>query len=147
MSACRDLLLFDVGAERFALPLERVTAVLDSVDVQRGAGLHPRGVGVLCAHDAFITVYEPSSVLVVQCAVPDPLLLILEHEDRTLGLLVDHAEAALAVPLDGLRDLSGMGGTDGVVIGALRPATQWVTLLDAESLINALLDRRPAHAA
>jgi chemotaxis signal transduction protein len=143
----RDLLLFDVGAERFALPLGDVAAVLDSVDVQRGAGLDVRGIGVLRAEDAFLTVYEPSLVLGVACAAAEPLLLLLAPGALTIGLLVDHAEAALAVPVDGLRDLSAMGGTDGVVVGALRPATQWVTLLDTESLVNALLDRRPAHAA
>jgi len=147
MNAYCDLLLFDVSAERFALPLADIAAVLDSSDVQRGAGIDARGVGVLRSRDAFVTVYEPLHVLGVPCSVADPLLLILTHADRTIGLLVDHAEAALAVPVHDVRDLSAMGGTDGVVVGALRPATQWVTLLDTQSLVHALLDRRPAHAA
>lgn len=147
MSTFRDLLLFDVAAERFALPLCDVAAVLDAVDVQRGAGLHDRGVAVLRVDGDLVSVYEPSSVLGVANAAVDPLLLILQTSDGTVGLLVDHAEATLAVSLDDLRDLSGLGSTDGVVVGALRPASQWVTLLDAESLVNALLDRRPAHAA
>ena len=147
MTDVRDLLLFDVGAERFALPLGDIVAVLDSVDVQWGAGLDARGVGVLRSPDAFVTVHEPSHVLCVHCTVVDPLLLILTHGVCTIGLLVDHADAALAVPLNGLRDLSAIGGGDGVVVGALRPAEQWVTVLDTESLVHALLDRRPAHAA
>lgn len=146
MSAHADLLLFDVGAERFALPLDAVAAVLDAVEVRRGAGLHARAIGVLQTGDAFIPVFEPAHVLGVDASQDEPLLLLLANGADTVALLVDHAEAALAVPVDGLRDLSGLGSTDGVVVGALRPATRWVTLLDAESLITALFDRRPAHA-
>lgn len=150
-----DLLLFDVGAEQFALPLAKVSAVLDGENLQHQRVHHDRGVGLVRDGAAFITVYEPLHALGVARTVTDPMLLLLGEEHARVGLLVDFAEAALSVSVGETRDLSGLGSLDGVVVGALRPADRWVTLLDATALVDALAGTgvhahvavRPSHVS
>jgi chemotaxis signal transduction protein len=140
-----DLLIFDIGREQFALPLDAVSAVLDTVEVHAHRAPDDHRVGVVRSGDTFIPVFGSAHVLGVECAQADPVLLVLDLP-RRVALLVDHAEAALGVSLESLRDLSGLGSLDGVVVGALRPASRWVTLLDATALVHAL-DRRSSYAA
>ncbi len=141
MTITHDLLLFDVGAERFAVPLAALRSVEDSVRVQRTRVPHERGVGVWRTDDAFVTVYEPAPVLGVSLHSAEPLLMLLSGASGNVGLLVDHAEAAVAVDTGALRDLSGLGAGDRVVLGALRHEERWVTLLDAGALVDALATR------
>lgn len=150
-----DLLLFDVGAEQFALPLAAVSAVLDGASAQQQRAHHERGVGLVRDGAAFITVYEPLHALGVARTAADPMLLMLGEGDTRVALLVDFAEAALSVSIGEARDLSGLGSLDGVVVGALRPADRWVTLLDATALVDALAGTgvhahvavRPSHVS
>ena len=143
-----DLLLFDVGDEQFAMPLASVSAVLDGAIVQQQRAHHDRGVGLVRDGAAFITVYEPLHALGVACAASDPVLLMLGDDHTRVALLVDFAEAALGVSVGDARDLSGLGSLDGVVVGALRPADRWVTLLDPHALVDALAGTRVhAHVA
>ncbi len=145
--AVADLLIFDIGAEQFALSLPAVRQVLDSALVHRDRRVFDDSVGVLRSGATFIPIFEPSRALGASCRAVDPVVLLLEHAGAHVGLLVDHAEASLAVSAASARDLSGLGSLDGVVLGALRPADRWVTLLDAGALVEALLDRRSSHAA
>ncbi len=133
-----DLLLFDVGAEQFALPLASVSAVHDGASAQQQGAHHDRGVGLVRDGAEFIVVYEPLHALGVTRTAADPMLLMLGEDGTRVALLVDFAEAALSVSVGETRDLSGLGSLDGVVVGALRPAARWVTLLDAPALVEAL---------
>lgn len=142
-----DLLLFDIGPERFALQLASVASVIDGVAIHRGAASADLGDGVVRIGQEFITVYEPHRVLGVKRSEAEPYILLLPSPSGVIALCVDHAESALAVPMHAVRDLAGMGTTDGVVIGALRPADRWVTLLEVESLVAALMDVRRERRA
>jgi chemotaxis signal transduction protein len=133
--------MFDVGAERFAVPLAALRSVEDSARVQRTRVPHERGVGVWRTDEAFVTVYEPTPVLGVSLHSAEPLLMLLSSNSTNVGLLVDHAEAAVAVHTGALRDLSGLGAGDRVVLGALRHEERWVTLLDASALVDVLVTR------
>jgi chemotaxis signal transduction protein len=141
MTITHDLLMFDVGAERFAVPLAALRSVEDSARVQRTRVPHERGVGVWRTDEAFVTVYEPTPVLGVSRHGSEPLLMLLSGASGHVGLLVDHAEAAVSVNTGALRDLSGLGAGDRVVLGALRHEERWVTLLDAGALVDALTTR------
>ncbi len=142
-----DLLLFDVGAETFALPLAAIDTVLDGAAVHLDRSPSGRGAGVLRIAGDFLTVFEPAEVLGAARTGHDPMVLLLSGRSGRAALLVDHAEAAAGVSRHTLRDLPALGSTDGVVIGALRPAGRWVTLLDAGALVEALADhRRAPHA-
>ncbi len=150
-----DLLLFDVGAEQFALPLASVSAVLDGTSVQHQRAHDERGVGLIRDGATFITVYEPIQALGAMRSIAEPMVLLLGDESTRVALLVDFAEAALSAPVGATRDLSGLGSLDGVVVGALRPADRWVTLLDPAALVDALAGTgvhahvvvRPSHVS
>jgi chemotaxis signal transduction protein len=142
-----DLLLFDIGREQFALPLNAVIAVHDGGLMHPHRSVDERSVGVLRMDGAFVPVFEPTRVLGVSRAGADPFVLMMGSGIARVGLLADFAEAALQVSLHTSRDLSGLGSMDGVVVGALRPADRWVTVLEAKALVDALLAVPSSHAA
>lgn len=135
--ACIDLLCFDVGAERFAIPLAQVDRVAEGCDVLTvNSGERQRLV--MRVHGELIAVHEPSGVLQAQRVATDPVALLLDARGVLIALLVDGAETALQISLSGLRTPPHLMRTDRVLDGLLRVQTRWVRLVNAAALADAL---------
>ena len=133
-----DLLCFDVGNERFAVELWSVdevvdAAVLDAYDSDGSVA------GVMRLRNELLPVYDAASVLRVQRVSITPMALIFSLGDSAIAVLVDNAEAALAVGLDGLRSPGAIISEDDILTGALKVGQRWVGLLHAAAMIEALV--------
>ena len=135
-STCVDLLCFDVGNERFAVELPFVDEVVDAA-VLDAHTTNGSMVGVLRLRDELLPVHDAERVLHAKRQSAEPIALVFTSRGAPMAMLVDNAEAALAVDMDALRSPSAVVARDSVLLGALKVGNRWVGLLDAESLIDA----------
>ncbi|MEP6833207.1 MAG: chemotaxis protein CheW [Gemmatimonas sp.] len=132
-----DLLCFDLGAERFALPLSSIEEIVDGSNIEpaRSTG---GALGVLRVRGEVLPVYDATRVLQSPRIQSDPLALILALSNTFVAVLIDTAEASPRVNLDGLRTPPALIATDRVLDGVLRVGARWVGLLNASAFVDAL---------
>lgn len=136
-SELHDLLCFDLGAERFAMPLAAVEEIVDAGDI--AAARNTSGaLGVLRVRGEVLPVYDATHVLQSARTNAQPLALILPSASAFVAILVDGAEAAPRVSLDGLRTPPALISTDRVLDGVLRVGVRWVGLINASAFVDAL---------
>ncbi|MEP6763683.1 MAG: chemotaxis protein CheW [Gemmatimonadaceae bacterium] len=131
-----DLLCFDIGKERFAVELSFVDEVIDAAVLDAHA-VHGSMIGVIRLRDDLIPVHDAECVLYVARKSPEPMALVFTAHGAPMAMLVDYAEAALAIDMDALRSPGAVVARDSVMLGALKVGSRWVGLLDAESLVDA----------
>lgn len=132
-----DLLCFDLGAERFALPLSSVDEIVDACDIE--SARNPGGaLGVLRVRGEVLPVYDATHVLQSPRVNAQPLALILPSANAFVAVLVDGAEAAPQVRLDGLRTPPALISADRVLDGVLRVSARWVGLINPGAFVDAL---------
>jgi len=132
-----DLLCFDLGAERFAIPLSSVDEIVDACDIEsaRNTG---GALGVLRVRGELLPVYDATHVLQSPRVNRQPLALILPSANTFVAVLVDGAEAAPQVSLDGLRTPPALISADRVLDGVLRVGARWVGLIHPNAFVDAL---------
>ncbi|HEY4218378.1 MAG TPA: chemotaxis protein CheW [Gemmatimonadaceae bacterium] len=131
------LLVFRVGAERFALPLESVDGVVDAPAVQRVPDSGVALLGITMLRDAVVRVYDPRPILNVGGAANGGgALLIFLRDDRRVGLAVDDVFDALTIEEAELRPAPGLAAADEVVLGVVRRGSDLTTVLDVETLLG-----------
>ncbi|MGH7619554.1 MAG: chemotaxis protein CheW, partial [Gemmatimonadaceae bacterium] len=81
------LLVFRVGAERFAVRLSAVDEVVDAPQVRPLPDTAPRVMGIATIRGALVTIYDPRPLLNVTGAVDDAALLF-ERGATRMGLAV-----------------------------------------------------------
>ncbi len=132
-----DFLCFDLGRERFAFPMSSIEAVIDGCNIEptwtNGATL-----GVLRAQGEILPVYDAAHVLRCTRTNAEPLALVLRSSTLFVAVLVDAAEAASRVSLDGLRTPHALISSDRVLEGVLRVGERWVGLLNSKAFVDAL---------
>lgn len=132
-----DLLCFDLGTERFAIPLASVDEIVDACDIASARNTSG-AVGVLRVRGKVLPVYDATHVLQSARTSAQPLALILPSPVTFVGVLVDGAEAAPRVSLAGLRTPPALISTDRVLDGVLRVGVRWVGLINASAFVDAL---------
>lgn len=132
-----DLLCFDIGTERFALPLASIEEIVDGVNVER-AESRAGAIGVLRVRGAVLPVYDASSVLKARRVSAEPLALILSTGQSDLALLVDAAEASAQINLDALQRPIALVSSDRVMEGVLRVGARWVGVLNFAAFVESL---------
>ena len=132
-----DLLCFDLGNERFALPLSSIDEIVDACDIEsaRNTG---GALGVLRVRGEVLPVYDATHVLQSARVNTQPLALILPSSNTFVAVLVDGAEAAPGVCLDGLRTPPALISADRVLDGVLRVGVRWVGLINPSAFVDAL---------
>ncbi|MEO7362112.1 MAG: chemotaxis protein CheW [Gemmatimonadaceae bacterium] len=133
-----DLLVFDVGAERFALPLASVDEVVDGCLIERKSGTGSMA-GVLRVRHELLVVFDLAHVLHASRCEAEPVALVLPSARGFIALLVDAAEAAPQVNLSALRTPASFVSADRVLDGVLRVGRRWVGLVNAAALVDALI--------
>ena len=132
-----DLLCFNLGVERFAIPLSSVEEIVDACDVEpaRNTG---GAVGVLRVRGEVLPVYDATHVLQSARVNTQPLALILPSSSTFVAVLIDGAEAAPRVSLEGLRTPPALLAADRVLDGLLRVGARWVGLISPGAFVDAL---------
>jgi len=130
------LILFRAGAERLALPISAVTEVRPVGRVTRVAGAPPEVLGIVNLRGRVLTCCDLRLAMGQPKAPPsaNARVLVLELRDAELdvGLLVDHIDQVVQIPLATLADLpvpavreggpaylQGVLNLDGVAVGLL----------------------------
>lgn len=120
----RRLILWSIGAERFALPLADVAAVAPMPRVTRVPGVPPPMLGIFARGGILHNLFDPAVLLgATPTGEGERMVLVLRHE-RCLALAVDRAEgiddidAALAVS-DALTHFVAGDGEPGYTLVSL----------------------------
>ena len=130
--------LFQVGAEAFALLVNAVTEVLPLAELSTPPGLPEAVAGFLDFGGAIVAVLRADRLLDLESRDHglDAHILLLRSEGPGLALLVDRVTSVRSVPLGDQRpvgdDQTFRGCVVGEIVGSGRPAH----VLSAERLIS-----------
>ncbi|MEO7996861.1 MAG: chemotaxis protein CheW [Gemmatimonadaceae bacterium] len=141
-----DLLCFDIGAERFAMPLANVEEVVDGCDVDTSSRSGAM-VGILRVRHELLAVFDASRVLQTTRQGAEPVTLVLPSMRGLIGLLVDNAEAAPQVSLNGLKTPPALVSADRVLDGVLRVGARWVGLVNTAAFVEAMIADVAVHSS
>lgn len=136
-AATSDLLCFDVGAERFALPMSSVEEIVDASDIEQASG-NGAALGIIRTQGEILPVYDVTRVLQSSRLNQQPLAIVMRASKKFIAVLIDAAEATPRVHMDGLRTPHGLISSDRVLQGVLRVGTRWVGLLNHGAFVDAV---------
>jgi purine-binding chemotaxis protein CheW len=132
------MLVFGVGAERFAVALAEVDEVIDAPQTREMPDAPRSVLGLASVRGALVTIYDPRPLLSVDGAVTEAALLFQRGGAR-VGLAVEHLYDTIVVEQAELRPVPGAGadGTDKALVGLVRRGSNLIAVLDAHSLLDA----------
>lgn len=131
-----ELLMFRVGAERFAVELLCVEEAIDLGEPHHVPEMPPAMLGVITVRDTLTPVFTPDDALGV-AAVTKEAALIFRSDRGRFALAIDDVDDVMTLDLAQLRDAPGLDGGDSLVLGVARNGRGIVALVDAEALIAA----------
>ena len=131
-----ELLLFRVGAERFAVELLCVEEAIDLGEPHHVPEMPPAMLGVITVRDTLTPVFTPDAALGVAAVSKDAALIFRSDRGR-FALAIDDVDDVMTLDLAQLRDEPGLDGADSLVLGVARNGRGIVALVDAEALIAA----------
>jgi purine-binding chemotaxis protein CheW len=130
------VLVFRVGAERFALPLSDVDEVIDAQSVQRVPDAADSLLGVTSVRGVLLPVYDPRPLLLAAGGVNGAMLVFTRRGER-MALAVDDVFDPLTIAAHQVLPVPGGAASDGILTGVIRQGTELVGLLDTTALFDA----------
>lgn len=136
------LLVFGVGAERFAVALSAVDEVIDAPELIRLPDSARTVLGMTSVRGALVTIYDPRPLLNVSGGVDDAALLFT-RDGKRVGLAVHALHDTIVVESTEIRSAPGGGadGSDKSLIGVVRRGADLIAVLDADALLAAAATR------
>jgi purine-binding chemotaxis protein CheW len=131
-----EVLVFRIGAERFAVDLMAVDEVIDLPVIYHVPEMPPAMVGVVTVRGTLTPVYSPHASLGIPLAQSEALLIFRRMGAR-VGVLIDDVEDAVAVDLRELRGAPATDGDNTLVLGVVRHEGALLAIVDADALIAA----------
>jgi len=131
-----ELLIFRVGAERFAVELSCVEEAIDLPEPHHVPEMPPAMLGVITVRDTLTPVFTPDDALGVAAESKGAALIFRSNRGR-FALAIDDVDDVMSLDLAQLRDAPGIDGTDPLILGVARNGSGIVALVDAEALIAA----------
>ena len=135
-SGLAELLMFRVGAERFAVELSCVEEAIDLPEPHHVPEMPPAMLGVITVRDTLTPVFTPDDALGVAAESKGAALIFRSSRGR-FALAIDDVDDVMSLDLAQLRDAPGIDGTDALILGVARNGGGIVALVDAEALIAA----------
>jgi chemotaxis signal transduction protein len=133
-------LAFAAGEVRFALPLERVRAVIDAATLSTGPSLPPNVVGVIGQGSSLVPVLDLCEKLELVAATPTTCVLLLETGSQqlsVLGVAVERVEH-VSVLLDKIEQLPQRARSRVPCLGQVAYCSEGLLLLlDPARLLSA----------
>jgi purine-binding chemotaxis protein CheW len=135
------LVIFDLGNERYAVPIAMVREVVRVADITRVPNAPPHIRGVMNLRGRILPVVEMRSRMGLPTAdlTPASRVVVAEVRGRILGYLVDRViqvtrlnEGSVAAAPDEVRSGSG-----DAITGIARRGDQLLLLLELERILNA----------
>jgi purine-binding chemotaxis protein CheW len=131
-----ELLMFRVGAERFAVELLCVEEAIDLPEPHHVPEMPPAMLGVITVRETLTPVFTPDHALGVPAESKVAALIFRSARGR-FALAIDDVDDVLTLDLAQLRDAPGIDGGDALILGVARSGSGIVALVDAEALIAA----------
>jgi chemotaxis signal transduction protein len=137
-----ELLVFRVGAERFAMSVEAVEGVSVMPVITPLPVMAPDQLGVCDLRGALVPVYSPAAALNVALGAPAVGIIAWAGQTGTMPgrrvvIAVDDAAGVTAIHERGWGDIGGTPCTDGFVRGVSASGTELTTLLHAGEFLVA----------
>jgi purine-binding chemotaxis protein CheW len=129
------LLVFRIGAERFAVRLSAVDEVVDAPQVRPLPDTAQRVMGLATIRGALVTIYDPRPLLNVTGDVNDAALLFARSGAR-VGLAVGGVHDTVVVDLAELRPAPGADVSEKLVLGVVKRDRDLIAILDAGVLVD-----------
>jgi len=137
--APRQLLLFKLGDRIGGIELEIVREILPPSPATRLPGAPSYVRGLINVRGTVITVIDLVSRLVGRPARPDGPVMLIEHQNRLIGVAVDEVIEVQPLPPDGWQTPIGDLLPGGIVYAMGEIDSQIVLLLDIRALLTNVL--------
>ncbi|MDB4881698.1 MAG: chemotaxis protein CheW, partial [Gemmatimonadetes bacterium] len=131
-----ELLMFRIGAERFAVELICVEEAIDLPEVHHVPEMPPAMLGVITVRGSLTPVFTPNVALGVPVEGQGAALIFRSERGR-FALAIDDVDDVMTLDLALLRDAPGSDIADSVVLGVARNEGVIVALVDADALVLA----------
>jgi len=137
-ATARELLLFRIGAEFFAVDLAAVEEAIEVPDVHRLPDMPSAMLGVFTLRGRMLPVYSPAQCLDVSATTEAAVVLVMRrHGDQRVGLAVDDIEDVILLDPSMMHRPPMPDPDDTVLLGVARHGAEPVGVVDAASLIAA----------
>ena len=130
------LLVFRLGAERFAVDLASVDEVVDAPVTQRLPDAPPNVLGLASIRGELVRVYDPRPILHVGGALDGVVLLFARDDRRRIALAIDDVFDAITVEEAEVQAAPGTDASDGVLVGVIRRNGALIAVLDVDALLD-----------
>lgn len=135
-AAARELLLFRIGAEFFAVDLAAVEEAIEVPDVHRLPDMPSAMLGVFTLRGRMLPVYSPAVCLDVSATTDAAVVLVMRsHGEQRVGLAVDDIEDVIQLDPAMMHRPPMPDPDDTILLGVTRHGTEPVGVVDAASLI------------
>jgi purine-binding chemotaxis protein CheW len=133
-SSSRQLVVFTLGAEQYALPIQQVHEIIRYSEPRSVASRVDWVRGVISLRGRIVPVYDLATRLGVASEVSEQTkIVIVEAASETAGVIVDGVEEVLTVEQEQIEDVPG---TDSALIECIvKVDDRLVVLLKAESIV------------
>ncbi len=141
----RQLVVFTLGSEQYALPIEQVHEIIRYDEPRSVASPISWVRGVISLRGRIVPVYDIAARLGVESEISDATkIVIVESEDETAGVIVDEVDEVLTVE-DG--DFEEVPGADSELIDSIAKLGDRLVVLLKPSTIFVSLGELQAQAA
>jgi purine-binding chemotaxis protein CheW len=104
----RQLVVFTLGAEQYALPIEQVHEIIRYDEPRSVASPIPWVRGVISLRGRIVPVYDLASRLGLASEISESTkIVIVESGDETVGVIVDEVEEVLTVEEADFEEVPG----------------------------------------
>src|ERR1700753_92903 len=104
----RQLVVFTLGAEQYALPIEQVHEIIRYDEPRSVASPIPWVRGVISLRGRIVPVYDPAAPLGIESEMTDSTkIVIVEAGSETAGVIVDEVEEVLTVESEQFEEVPG----------------------------------------
>lgn len=136
------VLVFRVGAERFAVRLAEVDEVMDAPPVRPLPDTRAPMLGIATLRGELVSVYDARPLLDLDDAPAETegnAMLLFARGAKRVGLAIDDVFDAITVEPDDLRSAPGTEAADGILVGVVRRDRDLIGVLDAGALLDAAM--------
>ena len=137
MSDSARMLVFRLGAERFALPLGAVDEVVEMPDIQPLPDAPDAVLGIAALRGELVSIFDPRPLLRAGDGSYGAILLF-SNGKRRVGMAIDDVFDPILIEADAVRSAPGMDAADGLLQGVVRRGAELIGVLDVDALLRAL---------
>lgn len=130
-TATQQLVVFLLGSEEYALPIQTVQEVIRFQEPRAVSSSDPTLLGVINLRGSIVPVHDVRAQLGVDGVAPDlerQKIVLINLDDQLVGVVVDDVSEVLSVDTEEFEDLPASGNA--LVDGVARVGQRLIILLD-----------------